>query len=536
MTFLPPPSAYGLPERYDSWREHQPEAVLSVCDPSSKPVAAIVAPTGFGKTITGAAIAKLLGGRCCYTVETKLLMHQIEEDMPNVFFKVWGKNNYDCRLLMENGFRGWQARCDKAEALCRSCAYKDNGCDYYDSVRKAGRMESVLTNYSFWLAINRHTEEGIGYFDTIIMDEAHSAVDTLTKSMRVELDSRECEKLLREDLPAKMPIPEWSDWARKRLPGMQTRLDGLKYAGAVSGGDHRELREVETIVRKLEVIARVDDNWVEDRDWKEPGSKTAFEPVWPAPYRHQLFRPAHKIVLMSATIRPKTLELLGLQPDEYDFLEYPSSFPVARRPVIYIPGANQRKTMNWDEKMAAIEKIDQIIGRRLDRKGAIHTVSFERANLIREHSRYARQMIFTRSGGECLAEDLEQFRRAPMGTVLVGPNFDEGVDLAYEQCEYQILMKVPFPDRRSPVVDARCKSDPEYGNYSAMIKIVQMAGRGMRAADDLCETIIIDDAWGNYFLRNNNRFAPKWFLQACRREQYVPKPPEKLTMGREEVG
>jgi hypothetical protein len=35
--------------------------------------------------------------------------------------------------------------------------------------------------------------------------------------------------------------------------------------------------------------------------------------------------------------------------------------------------------------------------------------------------------------------------------------------------------------------------DPDYANYVAMQKLVQAVGRGMRAPDDWCETLIVDD-------------------------------------------
>jgi ATP-dependent DNA helicase DinG len=526
MTLLPPPSTYGLPERYSAWRPHQDQAVIATCS-SERPYAAIVAPTGFGKTITGATIAKFIGGRSLYVVETKSLMDQIERDLPNQFFKIWGKNNYPCRLLLENGFAGWQARCDKAESLCSHCSYRETGCDYYDAVRKAGRMDSDLTNYSFWLSVNRYTDEGIGDFSTIVFDEAHKAMEKLGESLRIELSAKDCERHLKERLPGVQALDEWATWAGHRMGGLAVKAEGLELIG--TDESRRESAELKILADKLRGMAAMGDDWIEDRGWKNPDEATAFEPVWPARYRSSLFRRAKKYLLMSATIRPKTMELLGLAPEEFDFLEYPSSFPVERRPVIYVPCVRQHKGMSIGDQMKAVRKIDEIIDGRLDRKGVVHTVSFDRAQLVMEHSRHSKNMILTGRGRQA-QEDIERFKRSAPGTVLVGPNFDTGVDLPYTDCEYQIIMKVPFPDTRSPVMKARCASDDEYRNYLAMTSIVQMAGRGMRAEDDRCETLIIDDQWGDWFLRNNNRFAPLWFLQACRREKWVPAAPERLEM------
>jgi ATP-dependent DNA helicase DinG len=522
VTLLPPPNAYNLPGRYDSWRPNQAEAVDAVCS-SPRIASAIVAPTGFGKTITGAVIGRFFGTRWCYQVATNNLLSQIERDMPGVFFEITGKRNYNCRALLEHGFVGSQARADRAEGMCQGCQYRDAGCDYYDAVRRATFEESVLTNYSFWLASNLHAD-GIGKFGVLILDEAHAAVDQITGAMRVELSARELERHLREDLPKRMPNSDWVEWARPRLSRAMQRAEALRLS---HGQGSRELGEATRLVARLTAIASLNDNWVEDRDWKEPDAGTAFEPIWPAPYRGLIFREGQKSVLMSATIRPKTLELLGLAPDEFDFFEYPSSFPVARRPVIFLPCVVQRHGMTIEQKMQAVRKCDQIIAQRLDRKGTIHTVSFDRAELLLEYSKYARHMILTGRGSKAI-ESVKRFKAAGPGAILVGPNFDTGIDLPYDECEYQIILKVPFGDKRAPVVKARCEQDPDYDNYQAMGKIVQMAGRAMRAADDQCETFIIDDQWGNWFLRKNNQFAPRYFLEACRREQYIPQPPPSL--------
>ena len=71
---------------------------------------------------------------------------------------------------------------------------------------------------------------------------------------------------------------------------------------------------------------------------------------------------------------------------------------------------------------------------------------------------------------------------------------------------------------------ARAAIDKEYAGYLAMIKLVQACGRGMRGADDWCETFIIDDIFADYFLRLNKKHAPRWFLDAISYEDNFPEP------------
>ena len=76
---------------------------------------------------------------------------------------------------------------------------------------------------------------------------------------------------------------------------------------------------------------------------------------------------------------------------------------------------------------------------------------------------------------------------------------------------------------RSAVLRQRMEVDKEYRDYVTAQSLVQMAGRGMRAADDLCETIIVDDQI-KWFVWKAEKFLPKWFRDAYRSVSVVPAP------------
>jgi len=84
------------------------------------------------------------------------------------------------------------------------------------------------------------------------------------------------------------------------------------------------------------------------------------------------------------------------------------------------------------------------------------------------------------------------------------------------QCEFQIIVKIPFPDGRDPVTAARSLVDRKYPAHLAMQTLVQSVGRGMRAADDRCETFVTD-AHASWFLSKHSDLAPKWFRKAVKR-------------------
>jgi Rad3-related DNA helicase len=71
--------------------------------------------------------------------------------------------------------------------------------------------------------------------------------------------------------------------------------------------------------------------------------------------------------------------------------------------------------------------------------------------------------------------------------------------------------------------------DKRYPAYLAMQELIQSCGRGMRSADDQCETFITD-AHANWFLSKNADLAPQWFKRAIRRLDpgSIPTPPPPL--------
>jgi Rad3-related DNA helicase len=71
---------------------------------------------------------------------------------------------------------------------------------------------------------------------------------------------------------------------------------------------------------------------------------------------------------------------------------------------------------------------------------------------------------------------------------------EQGFDFPGEQCEYQIVLKFPFPNETQRVVKERCAQIAGYRLHYAAQKIVQMRGRPVRSETDRAETFILDNA------------------------------------------
>ena len=135
--------------------------------------------------------------------------------------------------------------------------------------------------------------------------------------------------------------------------------------------------------------------------------------------------------------------------------------------------------------------------------------------------------MFLNPKGEAPTEMIEQYREAGPGSILVSPSVGTGYDFPGQQCEFNILCKIPF-EPPSVILRAREQADPEYRAYKAMQKMVQVFGRGMRSKQDSCENFICDDHV-EWFIPRYGHLAPRSFHNFFRTVNVLPQPPEKLS-------
>jgi ATP-dependent DNA helicase DinG len=529
---LPPPAALGLPEFFDSWRQHQPAAILRAIE-SDKRFTALVLPTGAGKSLTVISTAILPGWRTCVLTSTKNLQSQYSRDFSPVgLVDVRGQNAYAC-VAFEDEHQQFQdplryQSCE--EGPCHSghrCSRKPTptapeirGCAYYDAIADARKAPLVVTNYKFWLTQNYYGQ-GIGKFDCLVLDEAHNAPQELADFLSTELSSRDIDQIVQSALPSDTEdIDKWALWAKREAARIERLLEQWH---PHSRHEMLRYRHTKAVGRKLGVLSLMKaDEWIVHQN--ETNGAWHFDPVWVHAHAAKLFLATPRIVLTSATFARKTAAMLGVGADDLTWHESPSDFPVARRPIYYVPTVKlTHKAFENDPALFKIwiARIDQIIDQRLDRKGIIHSVSYKRRNEIMQFSEHKDRMITHDS--QTARHAIERFKQAAPGTILVSPSMTTGVDFPGKDCEYQIITKIPFPDSRSPVVKARTAVDGDYPAYIAMQELVQAVGRGMRSRDDQCESFVVDDNC-KWFVPKYREMAPAWFLQAYRKVDALPTP------------
>lgn len=541
---LPPPAELGFAPKFIDWRPEQLDGINFALEQfdAGKRVVAISAPTGSGKSLMAMTIAQLTPGvrRTVYLTSTKGLEDQVEADFRSVgAFDIRGQKNYPCLALAHDGehsklsrvgLRKSAAGCD--EGPCHfgvSCSLAPergntaNGpqpaCNYYGAVWSAKRSSLIVTNYAYWLSINRHGG-GLGDVDLLILDEGHNADAELEKFLTFTVTEEDAWRA-RSALPAGDSIGEWQGWAARAMPTFKEMLEEV--AKPDTAWEMDEIRLMKESAAKFEMLSNVEPkDWVIERGVAE----SKFSPIHVGKYRHALLGDVPKVVITSATLTRKSLSRLGIAAKDSAFTELPSSFPVERRPVYLVAAVPQvfvdsKHNTDGDFDLWRL-RIDNLIRPRIENgSGIIHTVSYKRAKHLVRTSQFRDRMIMHDSRGTI--EAVEKFKNSKEPLILVSPSIHTGYDFPYDAARWQIIGKLPFPDSRGPIMEARAKDDKEYFAHSTAATLQQMAGRIVRAEDDWGETLIVDNNM-SWFVNRYGYMFTRSFLDSFEEVAYLPKP------------
>lgn len=513
----------GLP--IPSWRPGQGELVERVADVfSHTAIVALEAPPGVGKSIIAIAVARLLGHPALVLTGTKQLQDQYSSLFPGIV-DIRGRSNYPC--IAYTGETCDQGCCVVGEP----CEYQFGEgrspatilCHYYRRKAEAVFSPLVVANYAYFLADNGSFPGKLKKKTKLfILDEAHTIEDQIRGWLRVEISQRArkalgVDKLDPESLPwlqsvadkAKKWTSDHSSWAH----GGWDRID-------------RQERRLYTSVSRLagslgRVVADLEENgmsWVPERF----GESLAFKPVAISGHaREALFSPGEEggtsfgvcFLLMSAALSDVVLSELGLEKNEYTRISLPSPFPIANRPAVFLPVVRVNRDLGPEGETKLVETVDKILDHHGKSKGLIHTTNYKIAKLIVMNSRHQSRLVTheQKDRGEVLA----RFKNSSRPLVLISPSMTTGVDLPYDQCRFQIVAKVGWPDRGDLQVSLRSQfsgGDAWYASRTIQ-NLVQAYGRGVRADDDRCTFYILDETFRGLLARWRNEI-PGWFLEA----------------------
>jgi ATP-dependent DNA helicase DinG len=540
---LPPPTDFGAPKRFVSWRDEQVDAIERLMESEARFVCFNM-PTGSGKSLTAKMAGTFLGVRSLTLTATKALQDQYRDTRLSTR-DLRGQANYECLAVRRDGpLRDYGSRYSNRTMVDRGpchvgihCWMRWGGCEYFDAVRAAKECaENVTTNYDYWLAVGKSLrgggEEQIGEFPLLVLDEAHAAVDKTCEALRIKLPQAELYGMLDlKPLDVSVKVEDWRIWAKdglQRWGDEMDRVSGELRGQYVDSETIAEYKTLQQIGSELERVSELDGEWIVGESWK--GEHVTFDPVWPSSHTEELlFRGSERVLLLSATITEKTLDVLGVPKEEREFKEYPSPFPVARRPIYILtgdPAVIPRVDFRMDEvsERQWMSIIDAVLGPRIELgwRGVIHCVSYARMKRIKQLSKY-KEFFIVNEDATRTRDAISRFKDSRPGTVLVSPSVTTGEDFPDDECRYVLVPKLPFADSRDPIARARERDDPGYGGWRMMSTLTQSCGRHVRSVGDWGESIIVD-GHAKWAMPKFKEHSPKYFRDAWRWVYSVPEP------------
>jgi Rad3-related DNA helicase len=531
------PQDLGLPAKFDSFRQIQREAGAFAlygpegrgADPADRRrFVCMSLPTGSGKSLAAHTIGRMYGQKYVVLTATRALEDQMVSDGFDLV-NIRGRANYQCHDFDPlHPEKRWD--CAKGEEEdCRM--YGSPNCAYGQVAWQAKQADCVLTNYAYWMNVR---SRGIGALESpksgavglLIADEAHLILGSLASFLSVWVSWEDLHRYANEKSRAALRAGAGADWGRVNSLWLEALGDAWTSASAaldeltdehVSAAAAR--RTSSTVRRLMKVIAALervvshgeDGNWI----WRQTRNGVSFDCVWPGKYAERyLWSGVPNIVLMSATLRPKAVSMLGVAQHKQWFREWPRVFPAALGPVWWVPTGRMGWKETAEEKLKSVALFDRMCEEWLVKgghKGLLHTVSFDRLHWYLEHSKFASSIVYPKQDEPGAAmKAFEKHRDSIRPTVLAGPSYMAGWDLHGDLSRWQLIPKIPFASKSDPIVESRMKSDSEYYDYDAMQSLVQACGRNVRSETDWGITVIGDDAV-NQFMARARQHAPRWF-------------------------
>jgi len=242
-----------------------------------------------------------------------------------------------------------------------------------------------------------------------------------------------------------------------------------------------------------------DENYVFAREELRDGRpKIVQMPVNLAPLTGPVLSRPHMTTMTSATLNADSLRVeLGLRPTSS--ISVASPFPYDRS-LVYIPKHISRPgTEGWHMEIA--EEVDALT--RLSRGAAmvlfssIADLSQVHDLLVDEWGLDERYPLFAQRKGVRPAEVFEHFMDEDNAILLGSKSFFEGVDVQGTKLRLVIIPKIPFPNPRDPLIQAKEKALgqrfwKDYYFPRMRADIEQAAGRLIRTRTDKGVVAILD--------------------------------------------
>ncbi|MGC1927405.1 MAG: helicase C-terminal domain-containing protein [Candidatus Nitrosopolaris sp.] len=282
------------------------------------------------------------------------------------------------------------------------------------------------------------------------------------------------------------------------------------------------IRDTERLTGTINSILSNPKNWIVSEIKKENYEVILVElkPLDTSQYWKDVFEKCTKTLMMSATILDSRTfcESLGLAHDQLKFIQVDSDFPLQNRSVypMNIAYLNFNSLKLEEVKTKISRTIDNLMTLHRNHKGIIHTTSYEQLNFIKENiSEINKRRLLVTDPEVQRDEVIGEHVNSTKPTVLISPSLHMGLDLKDDLSRFQIITKVPYPNKSDRWTDAKRNAHEQWYNWQTALKLIQGYGRSIRSKEDWAKTYVLDSAFG-YFVKKNNNILPDWFTKAIR--------------------
>ncbi len=476
---------------------------------------------------------------------SKILQDQYSQTYDSIC-DLKGKENYECEQYSCSCAQGGEFnRLNKTS--CESCPYT-----FAKESFISGGMS--LTNFYLYILYAIYNPKLLESRDSrvLIVDEAHEFDDVMSDFISIKITESIIKKYkfsneyeIIKKLKSVNTISDYVEYLRYLAGEVVSTIDdmekGLSKQPRNVREDKRDLKiskllktkntdvkamQLATDLRQLQLKIEIflkeykenPNNWVLESYYNEKlkQKELSMEPIWAYDYLDKyVFSNYDMVVLMSGTILDKNLfcQLNGLDVTKAVYYSISSPFNVKNRMIYYMPLGKMSYKSKEETFQKYIPYINKLLDKYKNKKGIIHTNSFELAKWIEQKIKNPR-LIFHDSQNK--DEMLRMHKESEEPTVIVSPSMDTGVSFDNDDARFQIIAKVPYPSLASQKNKLRQKNNPDWYAWKTVSGLIQMTGRPVRSEIDYADTIIIDGSFGDV-MKHSSHFLPDWIQQAIKR-------------------
>lgn len=532
--------------------------LLTQFEKTTKKYVVIQAPVATGKSAIAVTLLQSYASGYIITPR-KFLQDQYAEDFP-MFPVLKGKKNSPCvtHNQKESTYRSVQ-ECpyltkeqkflaeyitvtlydsDKVSVLPKTC------CPYYVKLREVMDAPRAICNFhSFWFnGPGRWNEEGnikarLAPRKILIIDEAHELEHVLRNIAAFHVKSYHIPSEM-----AHLTAPEWIDFLRPEVEKIaqeefdqmmagQLQIDENDLFYALS--DDSELPDLKKYVHfkvaQLEALLQMEQEGgfvvrhelfkskQEEKPKSEPLHLLTWVPLQIERHAARLFAEYERVVFMSGTIYDVAhfCAPFGLKTDHVETIGVTSPIPAKIRP-IYCHKELMINTgyAHWEEN---IHQLAHILLRILtlpklqNVKGLIHTTSYKMSRDIMqvlENTPVGRRLLVHHEYN-FMPKLKAFFHSQDQDDVFMSPSCHQGVDFKDDRARFQIIIRVPYPNRADTFCAYQYDHHLDWIHYQTLVTLGQQLGRINRHETDAGITFLLDSRF-YYFLKQNKQFLPEY--------------------------